>query len=187
MSTGLHWKIRTRNGENRSVKNPKFLVDVETKIELSLNQNKSQLIERNTMDEKSNQIVISLLRLGAFLSREGNRIVADTGLNQQQYVVLNHIHSRGPVCQKDICASLLFEKSNVSKIVKKLSDLSFLKKESSSDDGRLHQLTITEKGEKIIVFYNSLFDGWNESWLKSLSEEERLLTIVTLNRLSRLN
>ncbi len=49
------------------------------------------------MDEKSNQIVISLLGLGAFLIREGNRVVADMGLNQQQYVVLNHIHAKGPV------------------------------------------------------------------------------------------
>ncbi len=139
------------------------------------------------MDEKSNQIVISLLRLGAFLAREGNRVVADTGLNQQQYIVLNHIYSKGSLYQKDICSSLLFEKSNVSKIIRKLVDLSFVKKESSSNDGRLHQLTITEKGGKTIEHFNSLFDGWNESWLKSLSEEERLLTIVTLNRLNKLN
>ncbi len=138
------------------------------------------------MDEKSNQIVISLLRLGAFLTREGNRIVAHTGLNQQQYVVLNHINSRGPVCQKDICSSLLFEKSNVSKIIKKLVDLSFVIKESSSNDGRLHQLTVTEKGKQTVKVYNSYFDDGNERWLKSLSEEERLLAIVTLNKLERL-
>ncbi len=138
------------------------------------------------MDEKSNQIVISLLRLGAFLTREGNRVVADVGLNQQQYVVLNYIYAREPVCQKEICSSLLFEKSNVSKIIKKLTDLSFIEKGTSSDDGRIHKLTLTKKGKEIINICNDRFNCWNERWLKSLSEEERLLAIVTLKRLGSL-
>ncbi len=138
------------------------------------------------MDKKSNQIVISLLGLGAFLIREGNRVVADMGLNQQQYVVLNHIHAKGPVCQKEICSSLLFEKSNVSKIIKKLTALSFIEKGSSSEDARINRLEITKKGEETVEICNTRFNNGNERWLESLSEEERLLAVVTLKRLENL-
>ena len=47
--------------------------------------------------------------------REGNRIANKFNINQQQFVVLNHILYYQPVSQNQICSGLFFEKSNLSK------------------------------------------------------------------------
>ena len=86
--------------------------------------------------KQKTQIVKSLLRLGVFLQREGNRIVSDFGLNQQQLVVLKEIQEKGPVSQREICSELLLEKSNVSKIVGKLYSQGYITVSHSERDNR---------------------------------------------------
>lgn len=43
-------------------------------------------------------------------------------LKQQQFAVLNEIIWYGPICQKELTEKLLYRKSNISKIIKILSD-----------------------------------------------------------------
>ena len=87
------------------------------------------------------RIVFNFLRIGAFLYREGNRIVSEYGLNQQQFVVLKYISRHQPINQKEIYSHLLFEKSNLSKIIKKLKNLDLIKKETDLNDSRYSLLT----------------------------------------------
>jgi DNA-binding MarR family transcriptional regulator len=68
--------------------------------------------------EKETLIVQLLLRCGLFLQREMNQVCRRFGLKQQQFSVLNEIVWHGPINQKELGESLLFEKSNVSKIVR---------------------------------------------------------------------
>ena len=49
-----------------------------------------------------------------------NPVCQKFGLKQQQFNVLNEILWYGPISQKELGETLLFEKSNVSKIVKTL-------------------------------------------------------------------
>src|SRR6056300_1410127 len=68
--------------------------------------------------ESVTQIVQGLLKCGQFLQREMNHVCQRFGLKQQQFTVLNEIIWHGPLTQKELGERLLFEKSNVSKIVK---------------------------------------------------------------------
>ncbi len=57
----------------------------------------------------ANKMVIELLRLGAYLQREGARVTREFGLAQQQFVVLVAVKEQGPVSQKAILSDLLYE------------------------------------------------------------------------------
>ncbi|VAX25823.1 hypothetical protein MNBD_NITROSPINAE02-1836 [hydrothermal vent metagenome] len=70
----------------------------------------------------------------------------DFGLNQQQFIVLNTINHREPVSRKDICSNLLFEKSNVSKIVKKFKSPGYVQVSRFPDDKRVDMLQVTRSG-----------------------------------------
>ncbi len=117
-------------------------------------------------------IVRSLLRLGAFLQREGNRLLSGHGLSQQQFVVLKEIEERGPLSQKEICSQLLLEKSNVSKTVKKLVRSGLVDRKPSPDDNRISSLMITAKGLEVVSQCMEVLDQWNREWLKALSGKE---------------
>ena len=68
--------------------------------------------------ENVTQIVQGLLNCGQFLQREMNQVCQRFGMKQQQFSVLNEIVWHVPLTQKELGEALLFEKSNVSKIVK---------------------------------------------------------------------
>src|SRR5210317_2577196 len=78
-------------------------------------------VHRNGKDplptENVTQIVQGLLKCGHFLQREMNQVCQRFGLKQQQFSVLNEIVWLGPLTQNALGETLLFEKSNVSKII----------------------------------------------------------------------
>jgi DNA-binding MarR family transcriptional regulator len=132
------------------------------------------------------QIVMTLLNIGANLLRTGNRISDEFGLKQQQFVVLNEIANIGEVNQKQLVGELLYEKSNVSKIVKKLKTLGLIEVTPSPEDGRITMLRITTPGKKTWVECMTKFDAWNREWIKPLTTDEITDTIQMLKRLKKL-
>ena len=131
-------------------------------------------------------IVRHLMRLGAYLEREGNRILADTGLTHQQYIVLTRISEHGPLSQKDVCSALLYEKSNVSKIVAKLADKGYITASASEEDRRAHVLLATQDGKEKIRHAQDRLAGWVSDWLKLVSEDEARKLLDNLGWLNAL-
>ncbi len=136
--------------------------------------------------DREDKIVASLVSIGAYLQREGNRLVAELGINQQQFVVLRTIAKNEPIKQKDICSRLLLEKSNLSKIVKKLVHLDLISISESGEDSRVTLLLVTDAGKTIIDQGMERFHQWNLNWLKLLSETELLHSELALDKLERL-
>ena len=124
------------------------------------------------MLHKKNKIVINLIRISAYLLREGNRIAEKYGINQQQFVVLSFINENELVSQKEICSNLLYEKSNVSKIIKRLEKIGLIEKKNSIGDLRYSHISITEKGEKTIREGMTDFNEFNDELLGKLSNDE---------------
>jgi len=124
--------------------------------------------------------------LESALHRNGDRITAEYGLNQQQYVVLSEIVDRGPINQKRLVGELVIEKSNLSKIVKKLKALGLIEIAPSSEDGRATLLSATPKGKAIWQECMEKFDAWQGNWVAPLSEEEVTQAVNMLSRLKGL-
>lgn len=123
--------------------------------------------------KKEDLIVKNLLQIGAFLYRTGNRIIDVHGLNQQQFVILNEIVLRQQVSQKQLILDLLLEKSNVSKIVKKLRGAKLVNVNLSTEDRRTTLLSPTRKGREVCGYCMGLLHDWNKEWLVSLSEKQK--------------
>jgi DNA-binding MarR family transcriptional regulator len=130
-------------------------------------------------------VVKHLLLLGAFLQREASRLLEAHGLNQQQFVVLNEIDERGPLLQKELCSALLFEKSNVSKIVARLVELRLLDVASPLEDARKTVLSVTPRGREVIGLGMGALDQWNAAWLAALEDREVASVLAALEKLKR--
>ena len=135
-----------------------------------------------------NRIVGLLLKLGAFLQRAGDRIAGESGLTQQQFVVLMEIGERGPLSHTGICSGLLLEKSNVSKIIKKLAKERLVVCRPLPADRRVMMLSIAPKGRAVVRRCMARFNAWNEEWLKRLTQtqmEQAGRTLALLENLKR--
>lgn len=90
-----------------------------------------------------------LLRIGANLEKIGNRILSEYNLNQQQFLVLNEIHRNNKITQAEMVTELAFEKSNISKIIRKLKILKYIEISRNESDGRSSEIKCTNKGSEI--------------------------------------
>ncbi len=140
----------------------------------------------NTINEKALQIVMNVLKLGAYLHRTGDRLTEEFGINQQQFVVLFEILEKKEANQKQLVGELLFEKSNVSKIIKKLKSMGLIEVKRDSQDARITKLKATDKGIKAALGCSMKFNDWNTEWTKPLSQKEIKDTIRVFDRLSEL-
>lgn len=131
-------------------------------------------------------IIKNLLRIGSSLHRNGDRITGEYGLNQQQFVVLTEIVETGPINQKQLVGGLVIEKSNLSKIVKKLKTLGLIEITPSPEDGRATLLSASAKGENTWRQCMERLNAWQVSWIEPLKEEEVRQTILVLKRLRAL-
>ncbi|MBI2840556.1 MAG: winged helix DNA-binding protein [Acidobacteria bacterium] len=136
------------------------------------------------MSAKRTTVVKHLLLLGAYLQREAGRMLLDVDINQQQFVVLKEIQERGPMIQREICSAILFEKSNVSKIVKKLLKSGLVTSIPSAEDARAASLSVTPKGRLLIGRCMKKLNAWNRKWLEGLSEKELEAAVEVLDRIA---
>ena len=133
--------------------------------------------------EDVTQIVQGLLKCGHFLQREMNQVCQRFGLKQQQFSVLNEIIWHGPLTQKELGERLLFEKSNVSKIVKILFERKWIGVAVATHDRRLTLLSETPEGFATWEKSMQAFKESSSELISILSENEQLNAIRFLNTL----
>ncbi|SDK95144.1 DNA-binding transcriptional regulator, MarR family [Maridesulfovibrio ferrireducens] len=129
----------------------------------------------------SNQMVMELLRLGTYLQREGARISREFELTQQQFVILVVIKNQGPISQKEILSDLLYEKSNVSKSITRLTSLGMVKTSKEKKDSRVVMCEVTDKGRDVVKKCMKTMKTWNEKWLEQISDTDLKQMVKTLS------
>ncbi len=133
--------------------------------------------------EKETLIVQLLLKCGLFLQREMNQVCRRFGLKQQQFSVLNEIVWHGPISQKELGGTLLFEKSNVSKIVRILLEKKWIDFAVAPGDRRVTLLYETPEG---IAVWKKCMQAFHESsteMMSQLSEDEAGKAVQFLKKL----
>ena len=135
--------------------------------------------------EKETLIVQLLLKCGLFLQREMNQVCQRFGLKQQQFSVLNEIVWHGPINQKELGEKLLFEKSNVSKIVSILLEKSLISSAGAPVDRRMTLLFETPEGLAVWKDCMQAFHKSSSEIMSLLSEDEAAEAIRFLKKLQK--
>ena len=135
--------------------------------------------------EKETLIVQLLLKCGLFLQREMNQVCQRFGLKQQQFSVLNEIVWHGPINQKELGEKLLFEKSNVSKIIRILLEKNLIGSALAPSDRRMTLLFETPEGLAVWKDCMQAFHQSSTEIMSLLSEDEAAEAIRFLKKLQR--
>ena len=150
------------------------------------NPNTATRTEKNPVPpEKETLIVQLLLKCGLFLQREMNQVCQRFGLKQQQFSVLNEIVWHGPISQKELGETLLFEKSNVSKIVRILLEKKLIDLVVAPGDRRMTLLYETPEGVAVWKDCMQAFHESSTEMMSQLSEDEAARAIRFLKKLQK--
>lgn len=95
----------------------------------------------------------------------------DSSLQPAAFHIIRWLYSYGPTSAAVLAESTAMDRSSVSRLVKQLESLGYVKKDASPDDGRRILLSLTEVGkqktisalkEKESVFYERI-SNWNNA------------------------
>ena len=130
--------------------------------------------EKKRSGGKEVQVAQTFMKCGLFVQRDLNQVCQQFGLNINQFSVLNEIISKGPLSQKALCEKLLFEKSNISKIVKTLLHKNLVIVAVAPEDRRLTLLIESQEGVELHKACMQNFSRSCAELFSSLTDEEIL-------------
>ena len=147
---------------------------------------KTAVSPQSPSTSKTRALLVQLLiKNGLFLQRELNQVCQHYGLNTNQFSVINEIMLLGPVSQKELCERLLFEKSNISKIVKTLLDKKLISVSVAPNDRRSTLLIETAQGTELWKNCLLRFSESSAELIAILSEQETHNTVKFMKKLER--
>jgi len=94
--------------------------------------------------------------------------------NRGEFPLLFKLIKKGDgVTQKEICEKLHVSKSTTSKIIKRLVEKGYLRKEKDPQDNRASRIFLTEKKEDIEDLIKEIDEKAENKMLKGFDDEER--------------
>ena len=139
------------------------------------------------MDAKTNPSYLALntytklMRAAESVTNRVGRTMSASGLTISQFGVLEALHHKGPLCQRDIAAKILKSTGNITLVIDNLEKQRLVKRERISEDRRYLTVSLTENGETLIRTVFSDVESAIVTEMASLTSEEQ----ETLGMLSK--
>ncbi|MHA4990472.1 MarR family winged helix-turn-helix transcriptional regulator [Cetobacterium somerae] len=114
-------------------------------------------------------IAFLISRLSRYQKKYLNNYLKNTDLEDSQAIVLLKIREHVNLTPKEIFEMSIVEKSSVTKILKKLEELEYIKKVTSNNDGRSYSVIITEKGNEMCLYIEKITQNLNSLYTKIAS------------------
>lgn len=91
-----------------------------------------------------------LMRAAETVTVRVGRTMSAAGLTISQFGVLEALHHKGPLCQRDIAAKILKSTGNITLVIDNLEKQGLVRRERVNEDRRYLTVRLTEKGEALI-------------------------------------
>lgn len=116
-------------------------------------------------------------RLLAYLNRQRKRFLGERlrpyGLTGVMHMFITFLHRHPGMSQDNLCSTFYIEKCTVSKRVKQLETLGYIRREVDENDRRQNKLFLTPKGEELVPVIIQCLDEWSAKIADGISQEER--------------
>lgn len=91
-----------------------------------------------------------LMRAAETVTGRVSRTMSAAGLTISQFGVLEALHHKGPLCQRDIAAKILKSTGNITLVIDNLEKQGLVKRERINEDRRFLTVRLTGKGAELI-------------------------------------
>jgi len=92
-----------------------------------------------------------LMRAAESVTNRTSRVMAAAGLTISQFGVLEALHHKGPLCQRDVAAKILKSTGNITLVIDNLEKSALVRRERDSGDRRFLTVHLTERGSELIT------------------------------------
>lgn len=92
-----------------------------------------------------------LMRAAESVTTRVNRQMSAAGLTISQFGVLEALHHKGPLCQRDIAAKILKSTGNITMVIDNLEKQQLVRRERDTEDRRYLTVHLTDRGAALIT------------------------------------
>ncbi|NLK86180.1 MAG: MarR family transcriptional regulator [Clostridiaceae bacterium] len=107
----------------------------------------------------------------------------ETGVYQAQHRLLMIISHNPNASQKDIAMSMDVSAATIAVSLKKLEKGGYIKRKTDQGDNRLNQITITQKGNRIVEQSKQIFEATDRKVFEGFTQEEKDTLSALLQRM----
>lgn len=107
------------------------------------------------------------------MRRRFELLAADLGLSSSQWRLIMQLKHRGPLPQARLAALLEIEPISVSRLVDRMQEAGWVRRESAPNDRRVKLVVPTDKAMRAVTSAHSISDTLYEEALAGLSNETR--------------
>lgn len=91
-----------------------------------------------------------LMRSAESVTGRVGRIMTGEGLTISQFGVLEALHHKGPLCQRDIAVKILKSTGNITLVIDNLEKQGLVTRQRTNEDRRFLTIVLTSQGEAVI-------------------------------------
>lgn len=124
-------------------------------------------------DSMAHVLSLKFRRADAAFKRTIEKRVKDTGVYRSQHRLLMHLNMQPNCSQVMLAEQLEISPAAIAVSIKKLEKGGYIRRETDSSDSRVHQVTITTKGETVIEQSIKMFQEVEAQMFQDFSEEEK--------------
>jgi MarR family transcriptional regulator, 2-MHQ and catechol-resistance regulon repressor len=135
-------------------------------------------MRRNVKAEKSRSYrslnsYTKLMRAAESVTNRVGRTMLAAGLTISQFGVLEALHHKGPLCQRDIAGKILKSTGNITLVIDNLEKQGLVRRERSTEDRRYFSVSLTPQGEQLIGTAFAAVESAIIAEMSALSDEEQ--------------
>lgn len=105
--------------------------------------------------------------------KQENELVKDYNLTASQYGVLETLYKKGDLCVNDLIEKLGSTSGNMTVIIKNLEKMDLITKISRCEDRRYFNISLTQKGKKLVEKINPDRIKQVNDFANTLSDKEK--------------
>ncbi|KUP09400.1 hypothetical protein Q73_00235 [Bacillus coahuilensis m2-6] len=106
------------------------------------------------------------------------------GLGSGQLLYLFHLYKQDGVTQESLSQQVCIDKATTARAIGKLEQLGFVSRHQCRKDRRQNLVYLTDKAHELKPVIIEKMTLWNEVLTSGLSEEEKLLLVKLLDKMS---
>ncbi len=122
-----------------------------------------------------------LMRAAESVTNRTSRTMGEANLTISQFGVLEALHHKGPLCQRDIASKILKSSGNMTLVIDNLEKRQLVRRERDPQDRRYFTIHLTEAGTELIKMVFTRVQTSILQEMSILSDEEQ----QTLGRLCK--
>jgi len=142
-------------------------------------------MENSSNKKTSNKEIIGQLITFAIKHRKIMQNYLDkTGVYQAQHRLLMTIAHNPNTSQIELAKSMDVSPATIAVSLKKLEKEGYINRQKDKDDNRLNNITITEKGNRVVEQSRQIFKLSDEKVLEGFTEDEKYTLFVLLKKVN---